>query len=217
MRCVESSVHVAAHKEASAFLNALLLQLDGEEPRRLADRLAKTVREERCLRHAVFLMVVLLMIFLVGLGYCAILLPEAFGNLDHFLMRGLSLLGLWSVISLVTFLGYLLWRRIAVTRLHEECRRLILALGRPQCAGSAALPFAVHVGARSPLNNRQKPLSVPEPQRPQLPVPQAGATHRPLAAPDSSLRPETRIGHGLCHQDAIRRGSATLPAGAKNE
>jgi hypothetical protein len=41
-------------------------------------------------------------------------------------------LGLGSLISQVVFLGFLLRHRAVVTRLHEECRRLVLALAQSQ-------------------------------------------------------------------------------------
>lgn len=47
-------------------------------------------------------------------------------------MRGLTVLGLGSLISQVVFLTYLFWHRATVTHLHGECRRLILALAHTQ-------------------------------------------------------------------------------------
>jgi hypothetical protein len=132
MHSTESSAQMTAHKKPGAFLKALLLHLDREERRQLYDNLAKAEREGKCIRRAVFLMVVLLMVSVAGLGYCAILLPEVFRNPTHLLVRSLSVLGLGSLISQVVFLGYLFWHRTVVTRLHEECRRLVLALAQSQ-------------------------------------------------------------------------------------
>ena len=167
---------MTAHKKPSAFLKALLLHLDREERRQLHDRLAKAEREEECIRRAVFLMVVLLMVSVAGLVYCALLLPEVFHNPTHLLMRSLSVLGLGSLISQVVFLGYLLWHRTVVTRLHEECRRLILALARSQLEVSAAPSLAVHVQAQPPPNNHENHPPIPRVQYPSLLVPHAGAT-----------------------------------------
>jgi hypothetical protein len=131
MHSSESLTLEMAHKKPGAFLKALLLSQDSEEHRQLYDNLEKAEREEKCLRRAIFLMVVLLMISVAGLGYCALLLPEVFHNPTHLLMRSLFVLGLGSLISQVLFLGYLIWHRSVVIRLHEECRRLVLALSPP--------------------------------------------------------------------------------------
>jgi hypothetical protein len=139
----ESLAQKAAHKEPGAFLRALIMHLDGEERRQLHDSLAKAEREEKCIRRAVFLTMLLLLLAVAGLGYCAILLPEVFRNPTHLLVRSLSVLGLGSLISQAVFLGYLRWHRSVVTRLHEECRRLVLALARPNSTypSPQAFPF----------------------------------------------------------------------------
>ena len=89
--------------------------------------LAQTERDRRCIRRAVFLVVMLSMLSLAGLSYCAILLPEALYQSKYHVLPGLGGLGLGSVISLVVFLGYLFWNRAVVSRLHGECRLRVLA------------------------------------------------------------------------------------------
>ena len=109
-----------------AFLKVLIAHDTSNESRQLQNRLTETEREHKCIRRAAFLMVVLFMLSLAGLSYCAILLPEVFRNPGHIVMRGLYDLGLGSLISQVAFLGYLLWHRANVSRLHRECRLLVL-------------------------------------------------------------------------------------------
>lgn len=67
---------VAAHEQPGPFFKALLTHLDREDRRQLNARLARAERDQRCLHRAVFLMVVLLMISVAGLGYCALLFPR---------------------------------------------------------------------------------------------------------------------------------------------
>lgn len=150
MQSSESLNQMTAHKKNSGFPKALLLHLDREECRQVLARLGKAECEVNCTRHAVFLVVVLLMVSVVGLGYCAILLPEVFHNRTHLLMRNLSALGLGSLISLVLFLGYLRWHRTVVTRLHEECQRLVLALAQTQLKVPAAPSPAVQASGTIP-------------------------------------------------------------------
>ena len=152
-----------------AFLKELIAQLGHAECRQLHRRLANAEREERCIRRAMFLMIVLLMLSLAGLGYFAILVPEVFHDSENVLVRGLSCLGLGSLIAQAGFLGYLLWHRAGVTRLHEECRLLILALARSQLG----LP-AVQVLAQSPPNHAEHHRSIPGLQDPRPLAPHAG-------------------------------------------
>lgn len=109
-----------------AFLKQLIALDASVESRQLQDRLRHTEREHKCIRRAAFLMVVLLMLSLAGLAYCAILLPEVFRNPEHIVMRGLYDLGLGALISQVAILGYLLRHRAVASRLRAECRLLIL-------------------------------------------------------------------------------------------
>jgi hypothetical protein len=124
------------HETQAAFLKALIAYEDGEESRQLRDSLAKTDRERKCIRHALFLMVMLFILSLAGLGYCALLLPRIFSNPAHFVTRSLEVLGLASLLCQLEFSGYLLWHRSAVNRLHKECRRRVLLLVEPQLCAS---------------------------------------------------------------------------------
>jgi len=148
MHSTESLAQMTAHKKPGAFLKALILHLDREERRQLYDNLVEAERDEKCIRRAMFLMIVLLMVSVAGLGYCALLLPEVFHNPTHLLMRSLAVLGLGSLISQVVFLAYLLWHRTVVTRLHEECRRLVLALAQSQLKVPIASSLPVHAPAQ---------------------------------------------------------------------
>lgn len=130
---------MTAHKQPGTFLKVLVRHLKREERRPLGDELAQAERAEKCIRRAVFLMIVLLLGSVAGMAYCAILLPEVFHDPNHLLMRSWFVLGLGSLISQVVFLGYLLWHRTTVTRLRGECRRpVLLSLAPPQVTQPAA-------------------------------------------------------------------------------
>ncbi len=131
-----------AYKNEGAFLRSLIAYLNSAECPRLCDSLEKVEKEERCIRHAQLLMLMLFMLVAGSLGYCALLLPHVFRDLTDFLVRGLFVLGLAALISQLVFLGYMLWHRSLVARLHEECRLLVLAmvcsqLERLSCPNSA--------------------------------------------------------------------------------
>ena len=116
------------HETEVAFLKALIALEDGEESRQLRASLTKADRERKRICHAMLLMVALFILSLAGLGYCALLLPQGVFNPTRFVTTSLSVLGLASLISQLEFFGYLLWHRIAMNRLHKECRRRVLLL-----------------------------------------------------------------------------------------
>lgn len=153
---------MTACRKPAPFLKALLLHLGREECRRLYDGLVKTEREQRCIRRAMFLMVLLFLLSGAGLGYCALLLPELFRGVGPPLVPGLLVLGLGALISQAMFVGYLLWHRTEVNRLHEECRRLILDLAAAQLNLPVLPAPAGGGGAQPPVNspspNRETPL-----------------------------------------------------------
>lgn len=124
------------HETQAAFLKALIALEDGEESRQLRASLTKADRERKCVCHAMLLMVALFILSLAGLSYCALLLPQGVFNPTRFVTMSLSVLGLASLISQLEFFGYLLWHRIAVNRLHKECRRRVLFLVESQLRAS---------------------------------------------------------------------------------
>jgi hypothetical protein len=146
-----------------AFLKLLIAHDTSKEGRQLQDRLTQTEYEYKCIRRAAFLMVVLFMLSLAGLGYCAILLPDVFRHPGHIVMRVLYDLGLGSLITQVALLGYLLWHRTSVSRLHGECRLLVLI--KSQLKGGTAPILAAEspgeypgVSGRLPAQQFTRPL-----------------------------------------------------------
>jgi hypothetical protein len=156
---------MTAHREPGSFLKALVLHLDIEDRRRWYAHLTTAEREARSLRRGVFLMAVLVLASVAGLSYCALLLPEVFRNRTHVLMRGLYALALGSLISQAAFVGYLLWHRASVTRLHKECRRRVLALAQSQlplpASPGAAVPVPVPPAPDTDGNEPATPCTIP--------------------------------------------------------
>jgi hypothetical protein len=124
------------HETQAAFLETLVALEEGEESLQLQDSLAKADRELAGIRQALFLMVAIFILSLVGLTYCTVLLPQRLYHPTHFVTMSFSILGLASLIAQLEFSGYLLWRRMAVNRLHKECRRRVLLLVEAQLSAS---------------------------------------------------------------------------------
>lgn len=138
------------HNTERAFLKRLIAHDAGKESRQLQESLVQAERDGKCLRRAVLLMGVLFTLSLAGLSYCAILLPDVFSKPGHLIMRGLCYLALGSLISEGAFLGYSLWHRAVVSRLHRECRRLVLALAQSGLKVPATPSLSMHGDTRSP-------------------------------------------------------------------
>ena len=126
------------HKTEHAFLKRLIEHDASEETRQLLEGLVQTERDGKRIRRAMSVMGMLFVLSLTGLGYCAILLPDIFRNPEHLVMRGLGYFGLGSLISQGAFFGYLLWHRVAVSRLRRKCRRRVLALAHHLKSPAAA-------------------------------------------------------------------------------
>jgi hypothetical protein len=120
------------HESQAAFLKALIAYEAGEASRQLRDNLAKAERESTFIRRAISLMLMLFLLSLAGLGYCALLMPQIFCKPTPFVITSLCILGLASLISQLEFCVYLLWHRFAVDRLHKECRLRVLLLVESQ-------------------------------------------------------------------------------------
>jgi hypothetical protein len=135
------------HETQAALLKALIELEDGADSRQLRDSLAKADRKLACIRQALLFMAAIFILSLVGLSYCAVLLPQTFFHTPHLVTMSFSILGLASLIAQLEFVGYLLWHRIAVSRLHKECRRRVLLLVEPQLSAS---PLRSPVADKSP-------------------------------------------------------------------
>jgi hypothetical protein len=112
----------------AAFLKLLVAYEDGEASLQLKNDLVKADRETKCIHRAISYMLVLFILSLAGLSYCAILLPQIYSNPTYFVTKSLSVLGAASMICLLEFFGYLLWHLFAASRLQKECRRRVLLL-----------------------------------------------------------------------------------------
>jgi hypothetical protein len=124
------------HETQAAFLKVLIAYEAGEASLRLRDDLAKAERERKCIRRAILLTVMLFILSVSGLSYCALLLPHVYSNPSHFATVILSVLALASLICQLEFFGYLLWHRVAANRLLKECRRRVLLLAEPRLRAS---------------------------------------------------------------------------------
>ena len=116
---------IKEHERQLVFLQTLILLAEPAEGQRLVERLQKAEREERSIRRAIYLMVLIAALSFSILCYAAVLLPE-------FLTRASSMALVFSggcvgsLISLAVFLFFWFWYRQTSHPLHEECRRFVV-------------------------------------------------------------------------------------------
>ena len=134
------------------FLKVLIRHEESEQHRDLQDRIKKAEQDEKCIRRMLFLVFVVELLSLAGLGYSAVFHPNFFAYTTPFLVRLFSALGLGSLVCLVAFLGYWLWHRNMLNDLNEECRRVVLASLHPHSQPSYA--------AANFISNREPHLTV---------------------------------------------------------
>ena len=136
---------ISEHQRETAFLRQCILYDDTGECHKLEESITQAQRDERCLRRAMGLMVLLTALSMAGLCYSAIFLTDHSQDLSLFLTPFISkvfcALGLGSLICLVSFVGLGVAYRKELDRRREECRRLAAKLlesrlGKPRTTPS---------------------------------------------------------------------------------
>src|SRR5262245_24359675 len=112
-------------RERQAEFLKRLLKDETEECKRLKARLTQAQHDEHCIRRALILMVLVAVFSLMGLGYCAVLLPAFFDNATPLLVKVFCALGLGSLICMCIFGSCWLWYRKASNQINEDCRYFI--------------------------------------------------------------------------------------------
>jgi hypothetical protein len=113
----------------TAFLRHCI-RFDNHDGRhQLEEELAQAQQDERCLRRAIWLMVLFASLALAGVCYAAVFLDSFPFRMSQFVshwgVKFLFALGAGSVVSLLVFTALLFHCRRKLNHLHEECRRSI--------------------------------------------------------------------------------------------
>src|SRR5260221_2993407 len=96
-------------QKETKFIKNLILCEDSEQGRRLQERIKSAEKDEKCIRCAVYLVLVITLLSFSGLGYSAVLVPEFARFSSHLATRVCCAIGLGSLICLAIFLGYWFW------------------------------------------------------------------------------------------------------------
>ena len=118
---------MSERQKAIKFLKALIQCDNSEHCHELRERVKRAERDEKCIRSALFLVAVLGLLSLSGIGYSAVLVHEFARFSSHISTKIFCALGLASLICIGVFLGVWLHHRAATNRVYDECRRFIHA------------------------------------------------------------------------------------------
>jgi len=133
----------ARHGETE-FLKQCLRYDDTEEGRRLEERIVQLQRDERIVRRAVWLMILLAGLVMAGLGYVGVLMADYPLNVSQlttqWLVRALCGLGGGSLICLFVFVGLGAHFRKELEQRREDCRRLALKVLESRLRQARDLP-----------------------------------------------------------------------------
>jgi len=116
---------MSERQKATKFLKTLIQCDDSEHCQELRERIKRAEKDEKCIRSALFLVIVLGLLSVSGIGYSAVLVPEFARFSTHIATKICCALSLTCLISTGVFLGVWLHHRAATNRVYEECRRFI--------------------------------------------------------------------------------------------
>src|SRR5688572_1278002 len=122
---------MSEHQKDTEFLTHLISYDDTDERRILAERIACLQRDERCVRRAIWLMVLFAALAVAGICYAAVFLFHPM-NLTQFMMqltiKILCALGLGSLICVLAFQAMCVSYRKELAGTRDECRRLAIKI-----------------------------------------------------------------------------------------
>jgi hypothetical protein len=142
------------HQKHTEFLKECLRYDENTRCQELAQEMTRIQRDECCVQRATWLMAVLTTLALALLVYPAILLGDFPYSVPRFMMHVVSILGLASFISLLTFLVLGVLHRQKLNRLREESRRRVAKLLETRMGNNATtlVPAElIHEGSRGQI------------------------------------------------------------------
>lgn len=119
---------MSEHQRETDFLRHCISYDESPERQKLDARLTQILRDERCVRRAVWLMSVLSALALASLCFAAFLTENISQDTSQLIIKVISALGLACMICLVAFVGLRLIYRMKLDQRREECRQLVTSL-----------------------------------------------------------------------------------------
>ncbi len=155
---------MSQRQKESRFIKSLILCDDSSQCHLLQEKITKAEKDEKCMRGAVWLVLIMGMLSVSGLGYSAVFVPEIARFSSHISTRIFCVLTLTSIICLAVFVVVWWGYRSTTNRVYEECRRFVHGLMESKLKG---VPPPPHVettpnGKGAPLYQFKAPESQDE-------------------------------------------------------
>ena len=135
------------HQRETAFLRHCILYEDTVERHNLDARLTLALRDERCVRCALWLMALLTALAIAGVCYATVFLTDYPHNMTRlitpFIVKVFCALGVGSLICMLAFAGLGVVYRKALDQRREECRRLAAKLFESRLGKPLITPLQV--------------------------------------------------------------------------
>jgi hypothetical protein len=135
------------HQKQTAFLRQCLLYDDTGQRHKLEETITQLQRNERCVRRASWLMVLLTALAIAGLCYSTVFLADDLQRMSGFMTQLITkvfcALALGSLVCMVAFTGLGVVYRKDLDQRREECRRVAAKLlesrlGKPRAREGTA-------------------------------------------------------------------------------
>ena len=128
---------MSEHETETAFLRHIILYDDSAERLKLEKSIAQVRRDTHCVQRVASVTALFPLLAIAGLAYGALLQENFPYNGSELFLRVLCVLGLASLICLVSFAGLLTFYLKKLRRLRKEARQLVIRhlesrLGKPQ-------------------------------------------------------------------------------------
>jgi hypothetical protein len=157
---------MSERQKDTEFLRQCLLHDETAECLELQETITQAQRNERCLRRAVWLMVLLTGLAIAGLSYTTIFLPNFPQNTSQFLtpfsVKVFCAVGIASLICLLSFLGLGMIHRRQLDQRREECRRLATRLLESRLGKSSTTPSSLASAPEIIVNGNKTVVCAPE-------------------------------------------------------
>jgi hypothetical protein len=150
------------------FLKELMQSQDCEPCKELETRISQAERDEHCICSAISIAICLAVLSLVGLGYSAVLAPDAGADSSITTLKIFTATLLASLIWLAGSVGFLYSSRRVTNTLYHECRVFLRARRRSEGTSSRTIVNSIQTLARldletSPSNEQSATLPAAEP------------------------------------------------------
>src|SRR5438046_9837250 len=114
---------MSQRKKESRFIKSLILCDDSSHCHELQEKIKRAEKDEKCMEGALWLVLVIGMLSVSGLGYSAVFVPEFSRFSSHIATRICCAFALASCICVGIFFFLWLGYRAATNRVYDECRR----------------------------------------------------------------------------------------------